>query len=177
MIKKTNFKGLYIFKKKKFQDSRGFFMELLKSKDLKKNFPFVMCSYSKKNVIRGLHFQTNNSQGKYVSVIRGKIFDVALDLREKSKTFSKVFTIILSEKNCKSIYIPEGFAHAFCSLSKDTTIIYSSTKYRDPNSEIIIKYNDENLKINWPIKRPIVSRKDLKGMTYEEYLKKYHLKK
>ena len=174
MIKKTKFKGLYIVKKKKFQDNRGFFMELLKNKDIKKNFPFVMCSQSKKNVVRGLHFQVNNSQGKYVSVIKGEVFDVALDLRKNSQTFGKVFTIILSEKNYKSIFIPEGFAHGFCSLSKDTTIIYSSTRYRDAKNEIIIRYNDKDLKINWPIKKPIVSMKDRKGLTYEEYLKKYY---
>ena len=173
MIQKTKFQGLYVIKNKKIQDQRGFFMEIMRNKDFKKNFPFVICSHSKKNIIRGLHMQKNNSQGKYLTVMKGKIFDVSLDLRKNSKTFGKIFKILLSEKNCKSIFIPEGFAHGFCSLTDDTLLLYSCTKYRDVKSEIVIRYNDENLKINWPSTNPIVSKKDLKGLTYKEYLKKY----
>ena len=148
-------------------------MELLKNKDLKKKFPFVVCSYSKKNVIRGLHMQTQKSQGKYISVLKGKILDVALDLRKKSKTFGKIFKIILSDKNCKSLYIPPGFAHGFCALEKNNYIIYNCTKYRHAKSEIGIRYNDKDLKIKWPAHAPIVSMKDRKNLNLKDFKKKY----
>ena len=148
-------------------------MEILKNKDINKEFPFVVFSKSKKNVIRGLHIQTKNPQGKYLSVLKGEILDVALDLRKTSKTFGKIFKIILSDKNCKSIYIPEGFAHGFCSLKDDTLLLYSCTKYRNAKSEIGIKYNDNDLKIKWPIKKPIVSQKDRDALDFKEYIKKY----
>ena len=173
MIYKTKFKDLLIIQNKKYKDSRGFFMELLKNKDLKKNFPFIVCSYSKKNVIRGLHIQTQRPQGKYISVLTGKILDVVLDLRKKSKTFGKTFKIILSDKNCKSLYIPPGFAHGFCALEKDNYIIYNCTKYRHVKSEIGIRYNDKDLKIKWPAHAPIVSMKDRKNLNLKDFKKKY----
>ena len=126
-------------------------------------------SFSKKNVIRGLHLQTRNSQGKFVSVIKGKIFDVVVDLRKKSKTFGKSMSVILSENNSKSIFIPPGFAHGFCALSKENYIVYSCTKYRDRRSEVGIRYNDKDLKINWPIKNPIISEKDRNNFSFKEF--------
>ena len=173
MIYKTKFKDLLIIQNKKYKDSRGFFMELLKNKDLKKNFPFIVCSYSKKNVIRGLHIQTQRPQGKYISVLTGKILDVVLDLRKKSKTFGKTFKIILSDKNCKSLYIPPGFAHGFCALEKNNYIIYNCTKYRHAKSEIGIRYNDKDLKIKWPAQAPIVSMKDRKNLNLKDFKKKF----
>ncbi len=92
-----------------------------------------------------------------------------MDLRKKSKTFGKVFTIILSEKNNKSLFIPAGFAHGFCSLDKENYIVYNCTKYRNRKSEIGINYNDEDLNIKWPIKRPIVSLKDKKNISFKKY--------
>ena len=173
MILKTKFKDLFIFKNKPFIDKRGYFKELLKEERLKKKFPFTVMSFSKKNVIRGLHIQTKKSQGKYISVIKGKIFDVVVDLRKNSKTFGKFFSCILSEKNSKSIYIPPGFAHGFCSLGKENYIIYSCTQYRDAGSEKAIKYNDKKINIKWPIKKPIVSKKDQKAITFIDFKKKY----
>ena len=105
MIKKTKFKDLILVNNKSFKDNRGYFKELLLEKNLKKKFPFLVMSFSKKNVIRGLHLQTRNSQGKFVSVIKGKIFDVVIDLRKKSKTFGKSMSVILSENNSKSILL------------------------------------------------------------------------
>ena len=99
MIIKTKFKDLFIFKNKSFKDKRGYFKELIKENQIKRKMPFTVMSYSKKNVIRGLHIQTKKSQGKFISVIKGKIYDIALDLRKNSKTFGKVFTCTLSEKN------------------------------------------------------------------------------
>ena len=169
MIKKTKFKDLIIVNNKSFKDNRGYFKELLLEKNLKKKFPFLVMSFSKKNVIRGLHLQTRNSQGKFVSVIKGKIFDVVIDLRKKSKTFGKSMSIILSENNSKSIFIPPGFAHGFCTLSKENYIVYSCTKYRDKRYETGIKYNDKDLKINWPIKNPIISNKDRNNFSFKEF--------
>ena len=168
---KTKFKDLIIIKNKTFKDNRGYFKELVKEKDINKRFPFVVMSYSKKNVIRGLHIQTYNSQGKYVSVLKGKIFDVAVDLRKNSKTFGKTFKTILSEKNSKSIYIPPGFAHGFCALEKENYIIYSCTKYRDAKSEKGIFFNDKYLNIKWPIKNPILSKKDRLNVSFKEFVK------
>jgi dTDP-4-dehydrorhamnose 3,5-epimerase len=168
---KTKFKDLIIIENKTFKDNRGYFKELFKEKDINKRFPFMVMSYSKKNVIRGLHIQTYNSQGKYVSVLKGKIFDVAVDLRKNSKTFGKIFKTILSEKNSKSIFIPPGFAHGFCTLEKENYIIYSCTKYRDVKSEKGILYNDRYLNIKWPIKKPVLSKKDKLNMSFKEFTK------
>ncbi len=173
MILKTKFKDLLVFKNKSFKDKRGYFKELIKENRIKKKLPFTVMSYSKKNVIRGLHIQTKKSQGKFISILKGKVYDVALDLRKNSKTFGKFFTCILSEKNSKSIYIPPGFAHGFCGLDKENYIIYSCTQYRNAKSEKAIKYNDKKLKIKWPTKKPIVSKKDQAAITFFEFKKKY----
>ena len=131
-----------------------------------KNFIFGCVSKSKKNVIRGLHLQRINSQAKYISVLKGKIFDVALDLRKKSKTYGKYFSSILSESNSKSIYIPAGFAHGYCGLENENYIIYSCSKYRNSKSEIGISYNDKEINIKWPTKKPIVSKKDRNNFSF-----------
>ena len=126
-ILKTPFKDLLVIENEKYKDSRGYFREVLVEKNLKKKFPFNIVSVSKKNVIRGLHYQKKNPQGKYISVIEGKILDVVVDIRKNSKTFGKHFSIILSNENCKSIYIPEGFAHGFQSLKNNCELIYMHT--------------------------------------------------
>ena len=124
MIVKTKFKNLFIINGKKFKDKRGYFRELLKENKVGKKFPFIVASFSKKNVLRGLHIQLKNSQGKYVSVLKGRIFDVAVDLRKNSKTFGQYVSIILDAKENKSFFIPEGFAHGFCTLEKNTIMHY-----------------------------------------------------
>ncbi len=167
-IKKTKFKDLFILESKSFKDKRGFFKEMFKEKLIKKKFPFLICSFSKKHVIRGLHIQLKNPQGKLVSVIKGKIFDVALDLRPNSKTFGKNYKIVLSEKNSRSLYIPPGFAHGFCGLDNENYIIYSCTKYRNKQSEMGIMWNDKDLKIKWPLKNPILSKKDRKNLSFKK---------
>ena len=173
MIKKTSIKDLILIKNKSFKDRRGYFKELLKEKNLKKRFPFLVMSFSKKNVIRGLHLQTKKSQGKFISVIKGSIFDVVVDLRKNSKTYGKYLSTVISEKNSKSIYVPPGFAHGFCALSKENYVIYSCTQYRQAKYEIGIKYNDEDLKIKWPIKKPILSKKDRDNISLKEFKKKF----
>ena len=169
---KTKFKGLILIQNKTFKDKRGYFKELLKENEVKKKFPFTVMSYSKKNVIRGLHLQKINPQAKYVSVLKGKIFDVAVDLRKKSKTYGKYFHSILSESNSKSVYIPAGFAHGFCGLEKENYIIYNCSKYRSAKSEIGIRHNDKEIGIKWPIKNAIISKKDKNNISFSEFKKK-----
>ena len=150
-ITNTIFSGLKIINSEKFTDSRGEFRELFRKNvvSAKKDFKFTCYSRSKKNVLRGLHLQKPNAQGKYITVIKGKILDVAVDLRKKSKTYKKYYKIILSSENCKSIYIPEGFAHGFLSLDEDNMIVYHLTNYRSKKDEIGIKWNDKILNITW----------------------------
>jgi len=169
---KTNFEGLYVFKGRTFYDKRGFLREAFKKKIIKKNLVFSIVSKSKKNVLRGLHLQTSNAQEKFLTVIKGKILDIAVDLRKNSKTFSKHFKVILSEKNSKHLLIPKGFAHGFLSLEKESIVLYNCSNYRNKKSETSILWNDKNLKINWGTKKPIVSKKDKKGLSLKEFLKK-----
>ena len=173
MIQKTKFKDLLLIKNNSYKDKRGYFKELIRENKLKKKFPFLVMSHSKKNTVRGLHIQRKKPQGKFVTVIKGKIFDVALDLRKKSKTFGKVYSCVLSEKNSNSIFIPAGFAHGFQSLERENYVIYSCTKYRDKDSEITIDVNDNNLKIKWPSKIQILSNKDKNGISFLNYKKNF----
>ena len=166
---KTRFKGLVVYKGKSFRDNRGFFREVFLNKIVKKELPFLSLSYSKKNVLRGLHTQTKNPQGKFISVIKGKIFDVSVDLRKKSPTYGEYFSIILSDKNCKSIYIPPNFAHGFLTLAEENYVLYDNTEYRNKKSEFGIKWNDKDLKIKWPIKKPILSKKDKKNKNFKDF--------
>ena len=122
-------------------------------------------------MIRGLHLQRKKTQAKYISVLKGKILDVVVDLRKKSKTFGKTFKIVLSEKNLKSLYIPEGFAHGFCGLEKENYMLYSCSNYRDKNSEVGIIWNDKKLRIKWPKADVIISEKDKKNISFSEYKK------
>ncbi len=159
-IKKTKFKGLLILNGIKHEDKRGYLRELVLEKLINRKFKFQILSLSKKNVLRGLHFQIRKPQGKLISVIKGEIFDVAVDIRKNSKTFGKHFSIRLSDKNCTSVYIPPGFAHGFLTLKKENIICYSLTEYRSPKNERSLKYNDPKLKIKWPTKKPNISVKD-----------------
>ena len=168
-IFKNKFKDLTIFKSTKFNDKRGYFRELYLEKYIKKKIVFSVVSKSKKNVLRGMHMQTKNMQGKYLSVVKGKILDVVIDCRKKSKTFGKHFKIILSDKNTTSIYIPPGFAHGFLTMDNENIVVYGCTNYRDANSEIGISWNDSYLKINWPIKNPIISKKDSKSLSFKNF--------
>ena len=169
MINKTKFNDLFFLKKKIYKDKRGYFTEIIREKVIKKKFPFLVMSFSKKYVIRGLHLQTKNSQGKFISVIKGKIFDVAIDLRQNSKTYGKVYKSMLSEENSKSLFVPPGFAHGFQALSDENYVIYSCTRYRNAKSEISLKYDDKDFKIKWPLKKKILSEKDKSALSFREY--------
>jgi len=166
----TKFYGLKIIRGINHYDKRGYFREIFKNNFFKnKKFVFGCISKSKKNVLRGFHIQKKFQQDKIVSVIQGKIFDVAVDLRKKSKTFGKYYWIILSEKNSTSLFIPAGFAHGFCALENENLVLYGLTNYRSKNNEIGILWNDDSLKIKWPIKKPIISSNDKKNITFKEY--------
>ena len=172
-IKKTKFKGLKIITNKIYKDSRGYFKEDFKQAFFKgSSFIFSCTSKSKKNVLRGLHMQTKKKQGKFVSVLKGSILDVVVDLRKNSKTFGKHFKIELTEKNGKSIFIPAGFAHGFLAKAKENIVHYYNTNYRSQGHEIGIMWNDPLLKIRWPIKKPILSQKDKKNLTFKQFQKK-----
>ena len=170
---KLNFKDLFLIKNRSFKDNRGYFKELIRENAINKKFPFLVMSFSKKNVIRGLHIQTIYSQGKFISVLKGKIFDVVIDLRKNSKTFGRIYKCVLSEKNNTSIYVPPGFAHGFQALENENYIVYSCTKYRNKKSETTIKFDDKELNVKWPIKKFIISAKDKKGISLSEFKKKY----
>ena len=118
-----------------------------------------------------MHIQTTQPQGKLITVLKGCIFDVALDLRKKSRTFGKIFKTILSDKKNQSIYIPAGFAHGFCVLEDKTLMHYKCTTNRNAKSEKGIIWNDSDLKIKWPIKSPIVSNKDKICLTFFNFKK------
>ena len=167
-IKKTKLKDLLIIETNIYKDNRGFFKEVDKLKISKKKFIFDCFSYSKKNTLRGLHLQRNKPQAKILTVVHGKILDVVVDLRKNSKTYGKHFSIIIEDKSNFSLYIPENFAHGFLCLSKNCGVYYKCTNYRDKKSEVTIKWNDKNLKIKWPIKKPILSKKDRNGINFLE---------
>ncbi len=173
----TKFKGLKIIQHKKHGDSRGNLRETFRKKIIQWNeLIFDYATTSKKNVLRGFHLQSKFKQAKYVCVLKGKILDCVVDLRKKSKTFGKVFKIELSDKNCKALYIPEGFAHAYFSFSKLNIIYYKLSNYYHPKFEDGILWNDKTLKVKWPISKPIISAKDKKLKTFNEY-KKIYIKK
>ena len=170
-IIKTKIKDLSLIKTEIYRDKRGFFKEVERNNILKKKFIFDCFSFSKKNTLRGLHLQTKKSQAKIITVVQGKILDVVVDLRKKSKTFGKHFAIEISQDSNFSLYIPENFAHGFLCLSKYCAVYYKCSKYRDSKSEKTIKWNDKKLKIKWPIKKPILSKKDQKGINFNDFTK------
>ena len=169
---KTKFRGLFIVNTKVYRDKRGWLKEEFKKKFIKKNLIFTLVSNSKRNVLRGLHMQTKKSQDKFLSVLKGKVLDVAVDLRKNSKTYGKHFKIILSEKNGKHLFVPKGFAHGILGLDKENILHYACSNYRDPKSEISIKWNDIDLKINWGVKKPIVSKKDKFALSFRDFKQK-----
>ncbi len=164
----TKISGVYVIEPKIFGDNRGYFMETYNRKHfeavgLNMNFVQDNESRSTKGVLRGLHFQKRHSQGKLIRVSKGEVFDVAVDLRNGSKTYGKWEGIILSEENKKLFYIPEGFAHGFLVLSDEAIFNYKCTDFYAPEYEEGIKWNDPNINIAWPLEKVnkvILSEKD-----------------
>jgi dTDP-4-dehydrorhamnose 3,5-epimerase len=159
-------KDLKIIEPKQFQDSRGIFMEVYKKRDFKQagideDFVQYNHSISSKNVLRGLHFQTGaQSQGKLVKVVRGLVWDVAVDLRKDSSTYKQSFGLELSEYNKRLVYIPQGFAHGFLSMEDNTHFLYYCTEYYSPEHDGGIYCLDDELAIQWPSKDFDLSDKD-----------------
>ena len=173
-IFKTKFKGLYIVKQKSFKDKRGYLRVTYNKKIIKNHkFIFEYCTNSKKNSLRGFHFQHKYQQGKYVSVLKGKIIDCVIDLRKKSKTFGKSFKIVLSNSNNLALYIPKGFAHAYLACDKENIIHYKLTNYYSPSSEDGIYLFDKSINIKWPGKKFLVSNKDKKHQSFKEFCINY----
>ncbi|ONN27377.1 dTDP-4-dehydrorhamnose 3,5-epimerase [Thermosipho affectus] len=178
----TPIEGLYIIEPTVFGDNRGFFMESWNKKEFSEiglDIDFVQDNHSrsKKDVLRGLHFQVKYPQGKLVRVVRGIVFDVAVDLRKNSPTFGKWYGVILSEENKKMFYIPEGFAHGFLVLSDEADFLYKTTEYYYPEYDAGVIWNDPDINIKWPfeeygIKEPILSEKDKKLPQLKEIVEK-----
>ena len=172
-IYKTKIKDLLIIKQKNNIDRRGSLRETFNKKLLDKKFVFEYCTTSKKNVLRGFHFQVKFQQAKYVSVLKGKILDVVVDLRRKSRTFGKSFKIILSQENSTSLYIPRGFAHAYYSYDSENIIYYKLDNFYRPKYESGIIYNDKKLKVKWPNRTKIVSLKDNNLKSFQDFTLRY----
>ena len=169
-FQKTEIDGLYVIEPTVFGDDRGYFMETYNYNEFKEaglGMTFVQDNESKsrRGVLRGLHFQTRNPQGKLVRVIEGEVFDVAVDLREGSKTFGKWYGVTLNTENKRQFYIPEGFAHGFLVLSDEAEFVYKCTDFYHPGDEGGLAWNDPDIGINWPIPEGmelILSEKDQK---------------
>lgn len=172
----TKLDGVYIIEPKIFGDSRGYFMETHNMKHFSEaglNMTFVQDNESRstKGVLRGLHFQRKHSQGKLVRVTRGKVFDVAVDLRICSRTYGKWEGVVLSEENKKLFYIPEGFAHGFLVLSDQAIFNYKCTNFYSPDDEDGIMWNDPDINIEWPmqgIENVLLSEKDKRNPKLKE---------
>lgn len=180
-FEKFEIEGLMLVKPKVFGDNRGFFMETYKKSDFLKNgieVEFVQDNHSKscKGVLRGLHYQAApKSQAKLVRCTKGRIYDIAVDLRKDSKTFSKWLKVELSEDNKNMLYIPEGFAHGFVVLSDVAELIYKTSTEFCPEFDRGLLWNDNTINIDWGIDNPILSEKDkiqptLKNINKEEIL-------
>ena len=168
-IYKTKIKDLLVIKQKNNIDSRGSLRETYNKKLLNKKFIFEYCTTSKKNILRGFHFQSKFQQAKYVNVLKGKILDVVIDLRKRSKTFGKTFKIILSKENAIGLFIPRGFAHAYYSFEEENIIYYKLDNFYKPKYEHGIIHNDKKIKIKWPKRKMIVSKKDKKLKSFQNF--------
>ena len=172
----TNIPDVIIVEPKVFTDERGFFMETFQKKDFQvAGIPYEFAqenhSGSKGGVLRGLHYQIQQTQGKLVRTISGEIFDVAVDIRKGSSTFRQWLGVILSSENKRMLWIPEGFAHGFYVLSNWAEVVYKATDFYAPQWERSIIWNDPVLNIDWPVKKgfpPILSEKDSAGVTFEK---------
>lgn len=173
----TGIKGLVVVEPKVFGDNRGYFMETYNYNDFKAaglDMVFVQDnqSKSKKGVLRGLHFQKKNPQGKLVRVVSGEVYDVAVDLRKDSDTYGKWYGVLLSAENKKQFYVPEGFAHGFVVMSETAEFVYKCTRFYDPSDEGGLMWNDPEIGIEWPIPENaelLLSEKDQHHQPLKEF--------
>ena len=171
-VTRCEIEGLMVIEPKVHRDERGYFVETYNERDLEeegffKKFVQDNQSMSQKGVLRGLHLQISNPQGKLVRVISGEVYDVAVDLRKGSKTFGKWYGAVLSSENNRQFFIPEGFAHGFEVLSDTAVFVYKCTRLYAPGDELGIRYDDDELGIEWPDigVEPILSEKDKKNLS------------
>ena len=176
-VSKTSLRDLLIVETKLYIDNRGWLTESFNARDFAKvaniDVGFVQDNHScsRQWTLRGLHYQTQHTQGRLVRVVSGSVFDVSVDLRTKSKTFGKWFGIELSAKNHKQLWVPPGFAHGFLVLSETAEFLYKTTDYYDPQSEACLSWCDPTVKIDWPIplgKQALLSAKDASGLAWAQ---------
>tara|TARA_Y100000816_G_scaffold95781_1_gene66500 strand:- start:127 stop:666 length:540 start_codon:yes stop_codon:yes gene_type:complete len=174
-MKRNTLSGIIIIDSEEFKDERGTFSEKFNLKKFRKistrrNINFVQdnISVSKKGVFRGLHFQHKFPQAKLISVLSGEILDIVVDLRISSKSFGDWASYKISKKNNKQLFIPEGFAHGFLSLTDNTKIMYKVSDYWNPKDEYTLKYDDQVVKLKFPFLPTIISKKDKQGLSFEE---------
>jgi dTDP-4-dehydrorhamnose 3,5-epimerase len=179
-IKETGIRGVFEIELEPHEDHRGFFMrtyddKIFKGYGLHRDWVQENHSYSKnKGTVRGLHFQfPPHAETKLVRVVSGEVFDVVIDLRKGSATFGKWQSFRLSAANKKMLYIPRGFAHGMCALTGEFTMLYKVDNYYTPESEGTIRWNDPDIGIEWPVKRPVLSEKDAGAPSFKEFIDKY----
>jgi len=171
-VTQTTLPGVLLLEPKVITDSRGFFLESYNKQTMAKlgivdEFVQDNHSFSRRNVLRGLHYQIRHAQGKLVRAVSGKIFDVAVDLRRSSPTFGRWFGETLSGENKRMLWIPPGFAHGFVVVSENAHVLYKASDYYDAASERTLAWNDSDLKIDWRLRDPpIVSEKDKRGVPF-----------
>ena len=176
IIESPEISGLRLLQPNIFQDERGYFFESYNHKTFKNLgiediFLQDNQSYSKKNVIRGLHLQAPPfAQAKLVRAIKGAVLDVAVDIRKKSPSYGQYFSVVLSEKNQLQLYIPVGFAHGFATLEDHTVFAYKCSNIYHKDSERSILFNDKDLNIHWNIENPIVANKDLQAISFKDFI-------
>jgi len=168
----TNIPEVKIIEPNVFGDERGFFMETWQQKEFEDKVAkrtFVQDNHSKstKGILRGLHYQTENTQGKLVRVTSGEVFDVAVDVRKNSATYGQWVGVYLSAENKRQLWVPEGFAHGFYVTSNEAEFVYKCTDYYNPESEHSILWNDPDLAIEWPLRfEPLLSKKDANAVKF-----------
>jgi len=161
----TKLPGVYIIEPLVFSDARGFFMETYHQRryseaDIQQSFVQDNLSRSIQGTVRGLHYQVNHAQAKLIQVIRGSVFDVAVDIRRGSQCFGQWTGVNLTGDNKRQVYIPEGFAHGFCVLSEVADVVYKCSDFYAPGDEWGILWSDPDLAIDWPVSKPVISAKD-----------------
>ena len=167
---KTRFKDLFLIQNISFKDNRGYFKEIIREEKIKRKFPFLVMSFSKRNVIRGLHLQKIKPQAKLITVAHGEILDVVVDLRKNSKTFGKYVSVIISDKSDFSFLIPKGFAHGFSVLSQTADVFYDvfGGQY-SKDHERGLRFDDSDLNIDWGFLNPLVSEKDMDAGSFKDF--------
>ena len=170
-LSKNTIKKPLTFKSKIFFDERGYFQELYLKKKINLSLKLTAVAYSKRGVVRGLHFQKNKQQTMLVSVLKGKINDYCVDLRKNSKSFGKIYKNSIYPG--KLLYVPKGFAHGYTSLHKENIVLYHLSDYRDKSSEMGILWKDKSLNIKWKFKNPILSKRDKSHSSLKEFIKRF----